>query len=71
MFRKLVSLLAALALCLTLLPGQVHAAGDTELLQPPVVVELIGPETLEKTKESVQPMAQAEEEPPENDTMEH
>ena len=71
MFRKLVSLLAALALCFDLLPGQVHAAGDTELLQPPVMAEPAGLETLEEPEEPVQPMVQAEEEMPREDDIGH
>ena len=48
MLKKLTSLFLSLLLCLSLLPGQAHAAGAPEPAAPPVAVEPSGPETQEE-----------------------
>ena len=48
MLKKLTSLFLSLLLCLSLLPGQAHAAGAPEPAAPPVTVEPADPETPEE-----------------------
>lgn len=69
-FKKFASLLAALALCFALLPGQVRAAGDPEPPKPPVVVEPVDPETPDDPENLIQPMGGSEDMPyEESDTF--
>ncbi len=44
MMKKLASLLLALLLCLSLLPGQGRAADEPDPPKPPVIVEPLDPE---------------------------
>ena len=46
--KRLPALLLALVMCLSLLPGQAHAAGAPEPAAPPVTVEPADPETPEE-----------------------
>ncbi len=42
--KKLTSLLLSLLMCISLLPGQAHAADVPEDAEPPAVVEAVEPE---------------------------
>lgn len=44
MLKKLTSLLLSFLLCLSLLPGHAYAAKESDLPQPPVIEEPLGPE---------------------------
>ena len=44
MLKKLTSLLLSFLLCLSLLPGHAYAANESDLPQPPVIEEPLGPE---------------------------
>ncbi len=46
--KKLTSLLLSLLMCISLLPGQAHAAGVPEDAEPPAVVEAVEPEEPEE-----------------------
>ena len=46
--KKLTSLLLSLLMCISLLPGQAHAADVPEDAEPPAVVEAVGPEAPEE-----------------------
>lgn len=48
MLKKLTSLLLSFLLCLSLLPGHAYAAKESDLPQPPVIEEPLGPEPPEE-----------------------
>ena len=48
MLKKLTSLLLSFLLCLSLLPGHAYAANESDLPQPPVIEEPLGPEPPEE-----------------------
>ena len=48
MLKKITSLLLSFLLCLSLLPGHAYAANESDLPQPPVIEEPLGPEPPEE-----------------------
>ena len=48
MLKKLTSLLLSFLLCLSLLSGHAYAAKESDLPQPPVIEEPLGPEPPEE-----------------------
>ena len=68
MLKKLTSLLLALLLCLTALPGLAHAGNTPDPDDPPVITEPLDPEEPDDLNPPVMPQS---EEFPEEDTTNH